>query len=183
MPPTRHRPPEVIAFRRKYQVSFLVVDDRHFTPEFLAGGRFFVPLDRQATKYSGHTLADRVELSLLCAFDPQIARLTRGRHQFALLSSKVFAATQLDEHLRLLDMRPWLTGNPAADLRNKLLIGCIRDEASRAIRYLITCTRGEDVFRLRDLINRRLTRTRYPRVGLRLATAGFSRDWRGRIRK
>jgi hypothetical protein len=31
------------------------------------------------------------------------------------LSSPVFAATKLDEHLRLLDMRPWLTSNPSDD--------------------------------------------------------------------
>ncbi len=92
-----------------------MVDDRHFTPEFLAGGRFFVPLDRKAPKYFGHTLADRVDCPFFAPFDRQIARLTHGRHQFALLSSKLFAATKLDEHLRLLDMRPWLTGNPAAD--------------------------------------------------------------------
>ena len=36
-------PREVIAFCRKYRISFLVVDDRHFTPEFLAGGRFSSP--------------------------------------------------------------------------------------------------------------------------------------------
>ena len=108
-------PQEVIAFCRKYQVSFLVVDDRHFTPEFLAGGRFFVPLDRKATKYFGHTLADRVDCPFFAPFDRQIARLTQGRHQFALLSSPVFAATKLDEHLRLLDMRPWLTSNPSDD--------------------------------------------------------------------
>ncbi|MCX5889751.1 MAG: hypothetical protein NTY36_09905 [Deltaproteobacteria bacterium] len=43
-------------------------------------------------------------------FDRQIAELTRGRRQFALLSSPVFAAAILDEHLRLLDMRPFLAG-------------------------------------------------------------------------
>jgi hypothetical protein len=103
-------PQEVIAFCRKYQVSFLVVDDRHFTPEFLAGGRFLVPLDRKAPRYLGHTLADRVDCPFFAPFDRQIAELTRGRRQFALLSSPVFAAAILDEHLRLLDMRPWLTG-------------------------------------------------------------------------
>lgn len=108
-------PQEVIDFCRKYQVSFIVVDDRHFTPEFLAGGRFFVPLDRKATQYFGHTLADRVDVPFFVPFDRQIARLTQGRRQFALLASKVFAATKLDGHLRLLDLRPWLTSNPSDD--------------------------------------------------------------------
>lgn len=112
-------PQEVIAFCRKYQVSFLVVDDRHFTPEFLAGGRFFVPLDRKASQYFGHTLADRVDCPFFAPFDRQIARLTKGRQHFALLSSPVFAATRLDGHLRLLDLRPWLTRN-SSDNRETL---------------------------------------------------------------
>jgi hypothetical protein len=105
-------PREVIAFCRKYGVSFLVVDDRHFLPEFLAGGRFFVPLDHKVTYPLGHTLADRVDCPFFAPFDRQIAELTRGRQQFALLTSPVLAATQLDEHLRLLDMRPWLVDKP-----------------------------------------------------------------------
>jgi hypothetical protein len=108
-------PQEVIAFCRKYQVSFLVVDDRHFTPEFLAGGRFFVPLDRKVTKYFGHTLADRVDVPFFAPFDEQIRRQTAGRHEFALLSSPLFPNIILDKHLRLLDMRPWLTSNPSDD--------------------------------------------------------------------
>jgi hypothetical protein len=108
-------PQEVIAFCRKYQVSFLVVDDRHFTPEFLAGGRFLVPLVQKAPRYFGHTLADRVDCPFFAPFDRQIVELTRGRRQFALLSSPVFSAAILDEHLRLLDMRPWLTGKNLAN--------------------------------------------------------------------
>ncbi len=106
-------PQEVVAFCRKYQVSFLVVDDRHFTPEFLAGGRFFVPLDRKVPRFWRKTLADRVDCPFFAPFDRLIARLTQGRHQFALLASPLFAAVRLDEHLRLLDMRPWLTKAPA----------------------------------------------------------------------
>jgi hypothetical protein len=105
-------PQKVIAFCRKYQVSFLVVDDRHFTPEFLAGGRFFVPMDRRVPKYFGHTLADRVDCPFFAPFDRLIAHLTRNRRQFALLSSPLFAGTKLDEHLRLVDMRPWLAAAP-----------------------------------------------------------------------
>jgi hypothetical protein len=112
-------PREVIAFCRKYRVSFLVVDDRHFTPEFLAGGRFLVPMDRKVPKYFGRTLADRVDVPFFAPFDQQITRLTQGRRHFALLSSPVFAATKLDEHLRLLDMRPWLADKPANDPSRK----------------------------------------------------------------
>lgn len=112
-------PQEVIAFCRKYQVSFLVVDDRHFTPEFLAGGRFLVPMDRKAPQYLGHSLAEKVVAPFFAPFDRQIARLTHGRRQFALLSSPVFAATRLDEHLRLLDMRPWLADKPVGDPSRK----------------------------------------------------------------
>ncbi len=101
-------PQVVIDFCRKYRVSFLVVDDRHFQPGFLAGGYFLVPLDHKAPQYLGHTLAERVIAPFFAPFDQQIARLTRGRQQFALLSSPLFAAARLDEHLRLLDMRPWL---------------------------------------------------------------------------
>jgi hypothetical protein len=105
-------PREVIAFCRKYQVSFMVVDDRHFTPEFLAGGRFFVPMDRKVPRHFGKTLAERVDGPFFAPFDRQIAALTKGRRQFALLSSPIFKAAVLDRHLRLLDLRPWLSAAP-----------------------------------------------------------------------
>ncbi|MGA8572247.1 MAG: hypothetical protein ACLP7A_05870 [Desulfobaccales bacterium] len=101
-------PQEVIAFCRKYRVSFLVVDDRHFTPEFLAGGRFFVPMVERVPKYFGKTLDDRVDCPFFAPFDAEIRRLTKGRHDFALLSSPLFPAVVLDKHLRLLDMRSFL---------------------------------------------------------------------------
>ncbi len=101
-------PQEVIAFCRKYQVSFLVVDDRHFTPELLAGGRFFVPMVKRVPKYFGKTLDDRVDCPFFAPFDAEIQRLTKGRHEFALLSSPLFPALVLDKHLRLLDMRSFL---------------------------------------------------------------------------
>ncbi|MGP7968887.1 MAG: hypothetical protein ACLPQL_00515 [Desulfobaccales bacterium] len=101
-------PQEVIAFCRKYRVSFLVVDDRHFTPEFLAGGRFFVPMVKRVPKYFGKTLDDRVDCPFFAPFDAEIRRLTKGRHNFALLSSPLFPAVVLDKHLRLLNMRSFL---------------------------------------------------------------------------
>lgn len=101
-------PRKVIAFCRKYRVSFLVVDDRTFTPEFLAGGRFLVPLERKAPKYFGKTLADRVDCPFFAPFDAEIRRETAGQRQFAVLSSPLFPARVLDKHLRLLDMRSFL---------------------------------------------------------------------------
>ncbi len=101
-------PQEVVAFCRKYRISFLVVDDRHFTPKFLAGGRFFVPLERRVPKFFGKTLDDRVDCPFFAPFDAEIRRLTNGRHEFALLSSSLFPAVVLDKHLRLLDMRSFL---------------------------------------------------------------------------
>jgi hypothetical protein len=112
-------PRVVIAFCRKYRVSYLVVDDRHFTPEFLAGGGFFVPMDRKVTRHPGRTLAEKVDCPSFAPFNRQIAQLTQGRRHFALLSSPLFAATKLDEHLRLLDMRPWLADKPADDPSRK----------------------------------------------------------------
>ena len=53
------------------------------------------------------------------AMSQEIAELTRGRRQFALLSSPVFYAAILDEHLRLLDMRPWLASKLLNDSSKK----------------------------------------------------------------
>jgi hypothetical protein len=105
-------PQKIIAFCRQYQVSFLVVDDRHFTPEFLAGGRFFVPMDRKVTQPSGRTLAERVDCPFFAPFDQQIQRLTAGNPEFALLSSTAFSTLVLDKHLRLIDLRSFLIKNP-----------------------------------------------------------------------
>lgn len=112
-------PQKVIAFCRKYRVSFLVVDDRHFTPEFLAGGLFFVPMDRKVPKNFGKSLADRVDCPFFAPFAAQIRRLTAGRHEFALLSSPIFSTIKLDQHLRLLDLRPWLNSNPLVNPAKK----------------------------------------------------------------
>lgn len=105
-------PQVVIDFCRQYQVSFLVVDDRHFSRDFLAGGRFFVPMDRHVPQHFGKTLAERMDAPFFAPFDQEIARLTRSPRQFALLSSPLLAASKLDEHLRLIDMRPWLANKP-----------------------------------------------------------------------
>ena len=101
-------PQEVIAFCRKYRISFLIVDDRHFTPAFLAGNIFLVPLDRQVGPSETQPLAERIHSPFFAPFDEQIRALTRGRRQFALLSAPLFQPRMVDEHIRLIDMRPWL---------------------------------------------------------------------------
>jgi len=100
--------PQVVRdFCRKYQVSFLVVDDRHFTPEFLAGGFFVVPFNQPLMRKKPR-LAERVICPFFAPFDAQIRNLVRSRHDFALLNPDLFPGTKVDEHQRLLDMRVWL---------------------------------------------------------------------------
>ncbi len=73
-------PRAVRAFCRKWGISYLVVDRRHFTPEFLAVKPFFAP------------------------FDAYIRSLAKAGHPFAVLSRDAFPAREINEHLRLLDM-------------------------------------------------------------------------------
>jgi len=103
--------PQVVRdFCRKYQVSFLVVDDRHFSPEFLAGGHFLVPFD-QPLQCCGRKMSEQVACPFFAPFDAQIRRQVQGRHRFALLNQEIFPGLVVDEHLRLLDLRPWLQEN------------------------------------------------------------------------
>ena len=74
-------PEAVRAFCRKHRISYLAVDRRHFTPEFLASKPFFAP------------------------FDAYIRGLAKAGPPFAVLSRKAFPAREINEHLRLLDMR------------------------------------------------------------------------------
>jgi hypothetical protein len=100
--------PQVVKdFCRKYQISFLVVDDRHFTPEFLKGGRFLVPFDRPL-RYKRKKLSERVICPFFAPFDAQIRRQVRARSRFILLSPDIFPARVVDKHQRLLDLRAWL---------------------------------------------------------------------------
>jgi len=100
--------PQVVRdFCRKYQVSFLVVDDRHFTPAFLAGGRFLVPFD-QPLQREKRRMAEWVECPFFAPFDAQIRSLVQERRRFVLLQQDLFPATLVDDHQRLLDMRSWL---------------------------------------------------------------------------
>ncbi len=101
--------PEVVQdFCRQYQVAFLVVDDRHFTPAFLAGGTFLVPLEQRFTPGRPRGLAEQVEAPFFAPFAAAIRRQVKGRRQFALLAWSG-PAVPVDEHIRLLDLRPCLS--------------------------------------------------------------------------
>jgi hypothetical protein len=103
--------PQVVRdFCRKYQVSFLVVDKRHFTPEFLAGGRFLAPFNLPL-QTAGKRTAERVICPFFAPFDAEIRGLVQGRQSFVMLRQDLFPAMMVDEHQRLLDMRPCLQGN------------------------------------------------------------------------
>jgi hypothetical protein len=100
--------PQVVRdFCRKYQVSFLVVDDRHFTPGFLAGGRFLAPFT-PPLESKKKRLAEWVECPFFAPFDKQIEALAHGRQNFVLLNKDRLPGLMVDEHQRVLDMRPSL---------------------------------------------------------------------------
>ena len=101
-------PQEVVAFCRKYGVSFMIVDDRHFTPDFLKGGFFLFPYVKRHLPGTNPGMAERNLCPFFAPFDQQIRRLTAGRQHFALLSDNTFHPQVIDQHLRLIDMRPWL---------------------------------------------------------------------------
>lgn len=92
-------------FCRKYGISYLVVDDRHFTPQFLAGGRFPVPFNQPPGKETAE-MRERVNCPFFAPFDQQIQGLVQNRRNFVLLNQDLFPGLVVDEHQRLLDMRP-----------------------------------------------------------------------------
>ena len=105
-------PQEVVAFCRKYGIAFLIVDDRHFTPAFLKGGYFLFPGDKPHLPGKPRGWPN----GFTSHFSPRLmsrsVMLTAGRAKFALLSDPVFPAVAMDQHVRLIDMRPWLTPKP-----------------------------------------------------------------------
>jgi hypothetical protein len=99
--------PEVVRdFCRRHRISFLIVDDRHFTPDFLQGGRFYVPDLTPLTAAKGRGLAEKIRGPFFAPFAEQIQGLTQGRRDFALLSRVHFPGREIDAHLRLVDLRP-----------------------------------------------------------------------------
>lgn len=99
--------PEMVRnFARRHHIDFLVVDERHFTPAFLAGGLFDVPFDAPAVEKTPRALAERVKCPFFAPFDEQIRRQVQGQRHFALLDPQAFPRLPLDAHLWLLDLRP-----------------------------------------------------------------------------
>jgi hypothetical protein len=102
-------PQVVVDFCRKYGVAFLIVDDRHFSPAFLKGGDFLFPYDKPYIPGTSRGLADLDRVPFFSPFDEQIKQLTANHHNFALLSDPQFISLPIDQHIRVIDMRPWLT--------------------------------------------------------------------------
>jgi hypothetical protein len=76
----------ILQFARRHGIDFLVVDDRHFAPEFLRKGAFFAP------------------------FDAAIRGATEGRRRFAALRDDLGPTTKIDAHVRIIDLR--IAGKP-----------------------------------------------------------------------
>lgn len=74
----------------EYGVTHLVVDRRHFSPEFLAGHPFFSP------------------------FDQFIRRAAAHPGPFAALTGEGFPRTEVDAHRFILDLREAVKGSPPA---------------------------------------------------------------------
>lgn len=99
--------PEVVrAFAQKHQVAFLVVDERHFTPAFLAGGRFFVPFNDLTFRGHRKKLTEKVVCPFFAPFGELIRTQTQNRSHFALLDPQAFPRQAIGDHLWLIDMRP-----------------------------------------------------------------------------
>ncbi len=102
--------PQVVRdFCRKYQVSFLVVDKRHFTPEFLAGGRYLTPFN-PPLQTEGPRTAERVDCPFFAPFDAAIRRQIKARRDFVLLQPGNFPAMVVDKNQRVIDTRSFLRG-------------------------------------------------------------------------
>jgi hypothetical protein len=80
--------PEVVrTFCRKYRISHLVLDERHFTPDFL----------EHRPDPSDHS-------PFFAPFDAYIRNLTQHRHNFILLSRKDFPGKKIDTYVWLIKM-------------------------------------------------------------------------------
>ncbi len=80
-------PAVVTKFCEKYGIDFLVVDNRHFTREFIKNHPFFEP------------------------FGQMIQKTVGDRRDFALMSESLFPETRIDQNLRLLDLRKMKRGS------------------------------------------------------------------------
>ncbi|MFZ5448742.1 MAG: hypothetical protein ACOZFS_08930 [Thermodesulfobacteriota bacterium] len=111
-------PREVVNFCRKYDIAFLIVDDRHFSSAFLKGGYLLFPFDQPHTPGTALGLAERQWCPFFAPFDEQIRQITLGRQNFALLSDSGWHTLIVDQHVRLIDMRPWLSGTNHSNPKN-----------------------------------------------------------------
>jgi hypothetical protein len=111
-------PQTVVDFCRKYGIAFLIVDDRHFSPEFLQGGDFLFPYEKPYIKGASRRLAELARFPFFAPFDEQIKQLTADRHNFALLSDPGVISVSIDQHIRLIDMRPHLPQNHNSQSQN-----------------------------------------------------------------
>ncbi len=111
-------PQVVVDFCRKYGIAFLIVDDRHFSPAFLKGGDFLFPYDKPYIPGTSRGLAELERCPFFAPFDEQIKQLTTDRHNFVLLSDPRIISLAIDQHIRLIDMRPWLTPNHKSHHQN-----------------------------------------------------------------
>ena len=85
-------PAVVNTFCRKYHIDFFVVDIRHFTDEFLKERPFFAPFDRM------------------------IQTMVQNRRQFVLVSGNSFPVTEINEYLRVIDVRRLSSGVAMGDV-------------------------------------------------------------------
>jgi hypothetical protein len=73
----------VVRFSQKHNVDFLVVDDRHFAPDFLRAQPFFEP------------------------FGKMIKQQVGDRTGFILQSHGIFEEMRVNDHVRVIDLRPY----------------------------------------------------------------------------
>ena len=66
---------------------------------------FNQPLEKDKKK-----LREWVTCPFFAPFNAQIQGLVKNRRRFVLLDRKLFPGLVIDEHQRLVDMRPWLHG-------------------------------------------------------------------------
>lgn len=90
-------PEAVWAFCRKYRISHLVVDERHFTPAFL--------------NHRPHSLDHR---PFFAPFDKYIRNLTREQRNFALLCRKNFPGINIDKNVWIIKMEGSVVSSAAS---------------------------------------------------------------------
>jgi hypothetical protein len=75
----------------------------------LKGGFFLFPGEKPHLPGVARGLAERIYCPFFAPFDEQIQNVTAGRLNYALLSDLSFRTLAIGQHVRLIDMRPWLS--------------------------------------------------------------------------